>query len=316
MRRPRIVVVGSANTDLVVPVPTIPTAGETVLGGDLRVIPGGKGANQAVAAARLGAEVVFVGRVGDDDFGRQMLAHLQREGIDTRFVGLDPDAPSGVALIAVSAQGENSIVVAPGANLRLSAADIERAAEAFAVADAVIAQLEIPLEAVEVAAQFARRHGAPFILNPAPARPLTQTLYPLVDYLIPNETEGRQLTGEADEESIIRTLANRGGAQVILTLGARGVAYLKGDRLQHVPAYPVQAVDTTAAGDAFVAGFTVALCEGHALDEAIDFGQRVAAVTVSRWGAQSALPYREDLSSPRAARRLFIEGVQDNSQHN
>lgn len=298
MRRPRIVVVGSANTDLVVAVPSIPAPGETVLGGDLQLIPGGKGANQAVAAARLGAEVRFVGRVGSDDFGKQTLTNLQQEGIDTRFVLVSDDAPSGVALIAVSAQGENSIVVAPGANMRLTAADILRAADAFADADAVIAQLEIPIEAVEAAAQLAKQHGARFLLNPAPARELPDSLYAHTDYLIPNETEGRQLTGAADAEAIIATLQARGCRTVILTLGGQGVAYYSDGELQIAPAYPVQAVDTTAAGDAFVGGFAVALCEGSTLEQAIDFGQRAASITVSRWGAQSALPRRQELTSP------------------
>lgn len=298
MRRPRIVVVGSANTDLVVAVPSIPAPGETVLGGDLQLIPGGKGANQAVAAARLGAEVRFVGRVGSDDFGKQTLTNLQQEGIDTRFVFVSDDAPSGVALIAVSAQGENSIVVAPGANMRLTAADILRAADAFADADAVIAQLEIPIEAVEAAVQLAKQHGARFLLNPAPARELPDSLYAHTDYLIPNETEGRQLTGAADAEAIIATLQARGCRTVILTLGAQGVAYYSDGELQIAPAYPVQAVDTTAAGDAFVGGFAVALCEGSTLEQAIDFGQRAASITVSRWGAQSALPRRQELASP------------------
>lgn len=298
MRRPRIVVVGSTNTDLVVAVSSIPAPGETVLGGDLQLIPGGKGANQAAAAARLGAEVRFVGRVGNDHFGKQTLTHLQREGIDTRFVFVSDDAPSGVALIAVSAQGENSIVVAPGANMRLTAADILRAADAFADSDAVIAQLEIPLEAVEAAAQLAKQHGARFLLNPAPARELPDSLYAHTDYLIPNETEGRQLTGEADAAAIIAALQARGCRTVILTLGGQGVAYCSDGALQIAPAYPVQAVDTTAAGDAFVGGFAVALCEGSTLEQAIDFGQRAASITVSRWGAQSALPRRQELASP------------------
>ncbi len=297
MRRPRIVVVGSANTDFVVAVPSIPAPGETVLGSDLQAIPGGKGANQAVAAARLGAEVRFIGRVGNDDFGKQTLTNLQQEGIDTRFVLVSDDAPSGVALIAVSAQGENSIVVAPGANMRLTAADIHHATAAFANADAVIAQLEIPLEAVEAAAQLAKQHGARFLLNPAPARELPPSLYAYTDYLILNETEGRQLTGEADAAAIIAALQARGCRTVILTLGGQGVDYFSDGELRNAPAYPVQAVDTTAAGDAFVGGFAVALCEGYTREQAIDFGQRVASITVSRWGAQSALPHRQELNS-------------------
>ncbi|MFN7161999.1 MAG: ribokinase [Fimbriimonadales bacterium] len=297
MPRVRIVVVGSANTDLVVAAPSIPAPGETVLGGDLQVIPGGKGANQAVAAARLGAEVRFIGRVGNDDFGRQTLANLQREGIDTRYVFVSDDAPSGVALITVSAQGENSIVVAPGANMRLTANDIARAADAFAHADAVMAQLEIPLPAVQAAAQHARQYGAQFILNPAPARELPHALYAQTDYLIPNEVEGQQLTGESSPERVLTALQARGCRTPILTLGAKGVAYRAQGALRVVPAYPVQAVDATAAGDAFVAGFTVALCEGRTLEQSIDFGQRAAALTVTRWGAQNALPSRQELET-------------------
>lgn len=297
MRHARIVVVGSANTDLVVAAPSIPAPGETVLGGDLQVIPGGKGANQAVAAARLGAAVRFIGRVGNDDFGRQTLANLQRENIDARYLFVTDDAPSGVALITVSAQGENSIVVAPGANMRLTAEDVARAADAFERADAVIAQLEIPLQAVAAAAQLARAHRARFILNPAPARELTPTLYAQSDYLIPNEVEGQQLTGESSPERILAALQARGCHTPILTLGAKGAAYLAQGALRVAPAYPVQAVDATAAGDAFVAGFTVALCEGRTLAQSIDFGQRAAALTVTQWGAQNALPHRSALET-------------------
>ncbi len=296
--RKRIVVVGSANTDLVVQVPSIPASGETVLGDALRMVAGGKGANQAVAAARLGAQVCFIGCIGQDQFGEQTLQNLQREGIDTRYLVRTADYPSGVALIAVSERGENAIVVAPGANMALRPQQVEAAAPAIAEADAVIAQLEVPLEAVEVAAQIAGRHGVPFILNPAPARPLPLELLRQTAVLIPNETEARQLTGvdeQTDEREILRRLLEWGCPTVVITLGARGALYGTAEAVHHQPALPVQAVDSTAAGDAFVAGFTVALTEGKPLHEAVRFGQCTAAVAVTRWGAQPSLPSREEV---------------------
>ncbi|MEN3002110.1 MAG: ribokinase [Armatimonadota bacterium] len=294
----RLVVVGSSNTDLVVQVPAIPAPGETVLGDAVRVIPGGKGANQAVAAARLGAQVCFIGCIGTDSFGEAAVENLTQEGIDTRYVVRTAEHPSGVALIAVSPYGENAIVVAPGANMHLRPEHVERAEPAIAQADAVIAQSEIPMDTVATAAQLARRHGVPFILNPAPACLLAPDLMQMVTVLIPNETEARQLIGvggEVDEEAVLRMLLERGCAQGVITLGARGAIYNAEGTIHRQPALPVQAVDTTAAGDAFVAGFTVALTEGRSIHEAVQFGQRVAAIAVTRWGAQPSLPTREEV---------------------
>lgn len=294
----KLVVVGSSNTDLVVQVPAIPAPGETVLGDEVRVVPGGKGANQAVAAARLGAQVCFIGCIGSDSFGEGAIQNLAQEGIDIHYVVRTAEHPSGVALIAVSPQGENAIVVAPGANWHLCPEHIERAEPAIAQADAVVVQLEVPLETVEATARLAKRHGVPFILNPAPACPLNPDLLRMVAVLIPNETEARQLTGagnEADEAAMLRMLVERGCPIVVITLGARGAIYNTGDAIHRQPALPVQAVDTTAAGDAFVAGFTVALTEGRSIHEAVRFGQRAAAIAVTRWGAQPSLPTREEV---------------------
>ncbi|GBC94048.1 Ribokinase [bacterium HR15] len=294
----KLVVVGSSNTDLVVRVPAIPVPGETVLGDEMRIVPGGKGANQAVAAARLGAQVCFVGCIGTDSFGEGAIQNLTREGIDIHYVVRTDRHPSGVALITVSPQGENAIVVAPGANMHLRPEHIERAEPAIARADAVVAQLEVPLETVEAAARLAKRHRVPFILNPAPACPLHPDLLRMIAVLIPNEAEARQLTGagsEVGEEAMLQVLMEQGCPRVVITLGARGAIYNTESEIHRQPALHVQAVDTTAAGDAFVAGFTVALTEGSSMHEAVRFGQRVAAIAVTRWGAQPSLPTRKEV---------------------
>lgn len=293
----KIIVVGSSNTDMVVKTPHIPAPGETVLGGEFLMAAGGKGANQAVAAARLGAEVTFVARVGRDVFGEQAQAGFRREGLDTRYVVTDPQAASGVALIFVDAGGENSIAVAPGANARLSPDDARRAREAIEAADVLLLQLEIPPETVLAAAETAHRAGVRVILNPAPAppQPLPADLLACVDVLTPNESEASLLTGTQvvdtdDAEQAARRLLEQGVGAVIVTLGARGALVVTPAGQQLVPSFPVDVVDTTAAGDAFNGGLAVALAGKKSLEEAVRFASACGALATTRMGAQPSLP--------------------------
>ena len=303
---PRIVVVGSSNTDLVVRAPALPGPGETVLGSAFLVAPGGKGANQAVAAARLGARVTLVARLGADEFGDRALAAFGREGIDTTFVARDAEAASGVALIVVSESGENAIAVAPGANMRLTAADVDRAAPAIREADMLLLQLETPLPTVRHAATLAMKAGVPVILNPAPAAPLAGELLSRVSVLTPNELEAAALTGasasgvDAARQAALRLHAS-GVRDVVITLGREG-ALMEGEAGSgHVPGCAVTAVDTTAAGDAFNGALAVALAEGASLARAVRFANRAAALSVTGPGAQPSLPTRDAVESFAAA---------------
>lgn len=296
----RVTVVGSLNMDLVVRAPRIPRPGETIIGGEFRTVPGGKGANQAVAAARLGAQVAMVGRVGGDAFGGLLLENLAAAGVDHTFVTRDVEAATGVALIEVDDAGQNSIVVVSGANMRLAPADVEAAAAAIGVADVLLLQLESPLETVTRAAQVAHARGVTVILNPAPARPVPAGLLGLVDVLIPNESETALLTGlpvgdQEEAQAAAAALRRMGVATVILTLGERGalLAYEGGAEL--FPAFDVTPVDTTAAGDAFVGGLAVALAEGRPLQEAVRWGNAAGALATTRLGAQPSLPTRQAL---------------------
>jgi ribokinase len=295
-----ITVVGSLNMDLVARAPRIPQPGETIIGSDFHTVPGGKGANQAVAAARLGAQVSMVGRVGCDAFAESLLNNLAAAGVDHTFVIHDPQAATGVALIAVDDAGQNSIIVASGANVRLSPADVDGAEAAIAGADALLLQLESPLETVTRAAEVARAHGVTVILNPAPARPLPAALLSLVDVLIPNESETAMLTGlpvgsQTEAEAAATALRELGVGTVILTLGERGALLAREDGAEYFPAFEVTPVDTTAAGDAFVGGFAVALAEGRSLAEAVQWGNGAGALATTKLGAQPSLPTRQDL---------------------
>ena len=291
----KIVVVGSSNMDLVVKSPRIPAKGETILGGDFIMTPGGKGANQAVAAAKLGAEVYFVAKLGDDIFGRQSLSNFQKVGIKTDYVEQTKEASSGVALITVDQAGDNVIVVAPGANQKLSPEDVKKAQSTIASSGAVAAQLEVPLETVEFAVRLANNAGVPFILDPAPAQKLSEEFLQMVDVLTPNETETEILTGikVADEDSAqiaAKDLLQRGVKAVILTMGSKGYLLATKDVTEFVPSVKVEAVDATAAGDAFTGSLAVGLAQGKTLQEAALFANYVAALSVTKMGAQSSMP--------------------------
>jgi len=295
----RITVVGSLNMDLVVRTPRIPKPGETIIGRDFHTIPGGKGANQAVAAAKLGAQVTMVGRVGNDDFGRALLNNLRSVNINTDFVTIDPDAATGIALITVEDSGENNIVLASGSNMRLSVTDIEAAEEAIAQADVVLFQLESPVPTVEAGLKLAKKRGVATLLNPAPAQPLSDALLSCVDILVPNETETALLTGRpvatiAQIEEAAEHLRRTGVGTVIVTLGERGAFLCSAEGNAMFPAYPIEPVDTTAAGDAFVAGFAVAWADTGDLKAAIPWGNAAGALAAMKLGAQPSLPTRSE----------------------
>ena len=295
----KIVVVGSSNTDMIIKLDRIPKPGETRLGGEFITAAGGKGANQAVAAARAGGDVTFVARVGKDMFGERAVAGLIESGINVNHVQFD-ESPSGVALIFVSENGENSIGVASGANAKLSSADVRKAQNGFAAADVVIMQLETPLDTVQAAADLAKAQGAKVILNPAPAQPLPDKLLKKVSILTPNETETELLTGIAvdDEVSCNRAadiLLNKGVETVIITLGSRGAFVASAASRQLVPGFKMQQVDTTGAGDTFNGALAVALAEGMHMIDAVRFANAAGAISVTRMGAQSSAPNRKEI---------------------
>jgi len=297
-----ILVVGSSNTDMVIRVSDIPKPGETVLGGEFTMTPGGKGANQAVAAARAGGHVTFVARVGDDVFGERALRSFEADGIDSRFVFRTPGAPSGIALINVDGRGENSISVASGANAFLSAGDIKAAGQAFVSADILLVQLESPLAVVETAVRKAAEAGVPVILNPAPARPLGDALLSLVNILTPNEHEAEFLTGipvrdESGAREAAARLRARGVVAVVITLGERGAFASSPEFEGLVPAFKVDPVDTTAAGDVFNGALAVALAEKEPIGHALRFASAAAALSVTRPGAQPSAPSRAEIGA-------------------
>jgi ribokinase len=298
----KLVVIGSSNTDMILQVPRIPQPGETILGGRFQTAPGGKGANQAVSAARAGADVSLLACVGDDGFGREALAGFASDGIDCDHVVIDSIAPSGVAQIFVAADGENSIGVASGANACLTPRHIERAASAIETANTILLQLEVPLETVMRAAEIGSAADRRVILNPAPARELPMELYPLLSIISPNETEAQLLTGVAvnDESSAAAAAANlhdRGVDTVLITLGAAGCFLSTGEFSKIVPGYVVDVVDTTAAGDVFNGNLAAALCRDLKLEDAVVYAQAAAALSVQRLGAQPSAPTRSAIDA-------------------
>jgi ribokinase len=293
-----ILVVGSMNADLVVRSPRFPKPGETISGEDLQIIPGGKGANQAVAAARQGASVSMVGRVGNDSFGPELINNLKRNNVDTYHVQTDSQAATGTATIIVDANGQNSIVLSPGGNGRVSPADVE--AVSFSGHKLLLLQLEIPIETVLAAAQRAKQSGLRVVLNPAPARPLPEELISSSDFIVPNEPELSMLTDQTvndieSAEKAAKSLLERGVQNVIVTLGANGALIVNKQITKHVPSFEVEVVDTTAAGDAFIGGFASALLQNKSLEEAVRYGCACGALAATKFGAQPSLPTKEEV---------------------
>ncbi len=309
-----LVIVGSVNMDLVLGCQHLPAPGETVVGRDFRVLPGGKGANQAVAAARLGAAVEFVGCVGDDPFGAQAAAALRAEGITLTHLHRVVGVATGVAIVLVEESGQNSIALGPGANHALSIEHIDAASDSIAAAGMLVCQFESPLAAVQRAIGIAFAADVPVLLNPAPAQPLPDALLAMVSLLVPNEGEAAALagamgvTGSADDGATSASaLRKRGSRTVIVTLGAKGVLLADEGGCVQYPAYAARALDTTGAGDAFVGALAAALLQGHELPAAIDFAQRAAAFSVEHHGAQAAMPRVADLREESRAARVRHE---------
>lgn len=297
----KIVVVGSSNTDLVIKTERIPEPGETVLGGRFMMAPGGKGANQAVAAQRLGADVTFVACVGDDLFGKDAVEGYRKEGMNISHVSVKEGVPSGVASIFVDAAAENVIVVAPGANSELGREEIDAAETEISQADFVLMQLETPMETVEYAAAKAYAAGTKTVLNPAPAAKLSDSLLEKLWLITPNRTEAQLLTGlpvtnEAEAGAAAEALAAKGVKNVVITLGSKGAYILSEGFRGTVPANPVKAVDTTAAGDTFNGALCVALSEGRTLEQACSFAAKASAIAVTRMGAQPSIPFRREIT--------------------
>lgn len=291
-----VVVVGSSNTDLVLTCDRLPKPGETLLGGELTRFGGGKGANQAVAAARAGARVHFVGLRGDDDFGRNALKNLKAEGISTTLFGVSKKAPSGVAVILLGGKDrQNQIVVARSANDEVSEAWVDRAGPVIRKANAVVAQLETPLPAVIEAAQLAVHARVPFILNPAPARPLPSALFRLTDTLVPNEHEAELLTGAPNAADAAKALLAKGCRCVVVTLGSKGALLADANGVRTLPAVKVKPVDTVGAGDCFTAWLAVGLAEKLTLDDAAARAMKAAAIAITRPGAQPGMPHRREI---------------------
>ena len=300
MNPKKILVIGSSNTDMVIKTNNFPAPGETILGGRFLMNAGGKGANQAVAAARLGGMVTFIGKIGDDIFGKQAVQQLEDEGINVNFVAVDHENPSGVAMITVDHKGENSIVVAPGSNGTLSSGDFNKALSELQDAEFVLMQLEIPIPTVEYIAQIAAQKQKKVILNPAPAAELSDELLQNLYIITPNETEAELLTQikVTDEQSALKAaeaLHKKGVEIVIITMGAAGAFLLINGESEIIHASKVKAVDTTAAGDTFNGALAVGLSEGKTIQESIAFANKAAAISVTRIGAQSSVPYRNEI---------------------
>lgn len=299
-----VVVVGSLNMDLVMRVARVPEPGETVSGKTFAMIPGGKGANQAVACARMGAATHLIGQVGDDDFGLTLRTALTDDPIALEHVGIGVGETTGIAMIMVDDNAQNRIALLPGANATLTPVHIERAGAVIDTSALLIAQLEVPPATVFHALQRAARRAVPVLLNPAPAQPLPEQWWSLIDYLVPNESEASALTGMdvsdiATANIAARWLRDKGVAHVLITLGAQGVVIADAAGVRHYPAIAVDAVDTTAAGDTFIGGLAAGLVEGMTIDAAAQLGLRAASVCVTRAGAQTAIPYRGELADLR-----------------
>lgn len=298
----KLVVIGSSNMDLVVSTEHFPLPGQTVMGKKFMTNFGGKGANQAVAASLLGGDVTFICKVGNDNYGREMIEKFQKDGIDTQYVTATDQAATGIAVITVDANGENTIVVASGANGLLTSEDIRNAEPAISQADVLLMQLETPIEPLCTAAQMAHKKGKYVILNPAPAPKelLPSDLLRHIDLIIPNETEATSITGVEisdlqSAERAMKALKELGAKDAMITLGEKGVLAYEDGKVKLFPACKVQAIDTTAAGDTFCGALSVAICQGREMKEAIAFANKAAAYTVQHEGAQCAMPHLNDL---------------------
>ncbi len=302
MHTKKITVVGSCNTDMVIKADRLPIPGETVLGGKFFMNPGGKGANQAVAAARMGGNVTLISKTGNDVFGKQSVMLYDSENIHTNYIFSDPNNPSGVALITVDSNGENCIVVASGANANLFPADIDKAISSIESSNMVLMQLEIPIETVEYVAEIAQKKDIKVILNPAPARALSDKLLKNLYIIIPNRSEAEILSGikvtDLEKARMAADIISAKGVNiVVITLGSEGALIKEYDQYHFVEAVKVDAVDTTAAGDVFCGTVCVGLAEGKTIIEAVKMAAKAAAITVTRMGAQSSIPYRTELLS-------------------
>lgn len=298
MEKSTILVVGSSNTDMIIKCPRIPGPGETILGGAFFKMAGGKGANQAVAAARAGGKVIFMGCVGDDSMGKESVEGLAKEGIDVSLVKVSEDQPSGIALINVSASGENSITVASGANGDFFPEDVMALEEIIGSAGIILLQHEIPLETVATVIEIAHKKGIRVILNPAPAAPVSKDLLSKIFLLTPNEHEAALIAGmdsETDPKLLADKLLEMGSRQVIITIGSKGALYAHGTKRKIVESYPVTAVDSTAAGDTFNGYLAVALAMKKEMSEAIRWANKAASISVTRMGAQSSVPAADEL---------------------
>ncbi|MBV7298401.1 ribokinase [Enterovibrio paralichthyis] len=298
----KLVVLGSVNADHVLQVPSFPRPGETLHGRNYQVIPGGKGANQAVAAARLNADIGFIACVGDDPFGINIRESFKCDGINIGGVKMQADCPTGIAMIQVSDSGENSICISAEANAKLTAQAVEPELERIRQAEYLLMQLETPMDGIERAAQVAKEHGTKVILNPAPARELPESLLACVDIITPNETEAEVLTGiKVDDEVTAKAAAaklhEKGIETVMVTLGAKGVYVSLQGEGKIVPGFRVEAIDTTAAGDTFNGAFVTGLMESMPLESAIKFAHAAAAISVTRFGAQTSIPTREEVDA-------------------
>ena len=296
----KIIVIGSSNVDMVVRTSHLPAPGETILGGEFFMNQGGKGANQAVAIKRLGGNLIFMAKLGNDVLGRQSVGYFKKEGIDTRYIALDEDSASGVALISVDDHAENSIVVASGANMLLNEQDVDKMLEEMCEGDILLMQLEIPLQTVEYAARKAFGKGVKVVLNPAPARSLPKELFRHLYMVTPNRIEAEMLTGikianDADVEKVAEEICAMGVKNVIITLGSKGCLIREEGVSYRIDAFKVEPVDTTAAGDTFNGALCVGLSEGMDLKQAAVMGSKASSIAVTRMGAQSSIPYREEL---------------------
>lgn len=300
MNKQGVLVIGSSNLDLVVTAKRFPNPGETIFGKKFEMFPGGKGANQAVCAARLGCKTTFIGKMGNDDFREKLSSILIEAGVDIKNLLVDSNEHTGTALITVDDTGQNQIIVISGSNMKLSPKDIQLKSALFSDATVVLAQLEIPIETVVQAAELASKNHALFILNPAPAAALPERLFPLIDFITPNENELELLSGIkiVDDSSIKHAsekLMQKGVRNIIVTLGKRGAMLVNHSTAKLFPVSEVNVVDSTAAGDAFNGAFASSISEGHLIEESIEFANKVASISVTRMGAQSSMPYLNEI---------------------